>query len=83
LTQQERWTVTEAALTVYKAFGLVDYARIDVRFADGVPYVVDVNEVPELALDTGFCYSALQAGYSYEDVIEKILNIALKREGIQ
>ncbi len=54
------------------------YARVDVRLdADGVPYVIDINPNPDLSPDAGLARQAKVAGWSYEQLIEKIVEEAL------
>ncbi len=79
-TEMER--IDHAVRTVYRAFGLRDYARIDVRYANDTVYVLEVNEVPELVPNDGFCNAVKRMGYSFEDIIERILCYALEREGL-
>jgi D-alanine-D-alanine ligase len=54
---------------------------VDIRFDNGIPYVIDINEIPDLAPDAGFWKSAQAAGMTYPQMVEKILINALKREG--
>ena len=61
--------------------GLRDVGRVDIRFKEGIPYVIDVNELPDLSPDAGFWNSARASGISYPKMIERILTLAMKREG--
>jgi D-alanine-D-alanine ligase len=70
-------TVTRA----YRAMGMRDFGRMDVRLRDGVPYVIDINDLPDLSIGSGFPQNALAAGYEYPQAIEQILDLALRREG--
>ncbi len=59
------------------------YARVDVRLSpSGVPYVIDVNPNPDLSPDAGLARQARSAGWSYEDLISKIIEDALNRHRI-
>jgi D-alanine-D-alanine ligase len=80
LSPEERKSVVDAATRAFRAIGVRDYARADMRFRDGVPYVIEINEVPDLAIDAGFAISAMAAGYKYSDIPERIIKLALKRE---
>jgi D-alanine-D-alanine ligase len=74
------WRIRLAAASAFKAAGIQDYGRVDMRLADGVPYVLEVNEAPDLAPGAGFANAAKTAGYSYPLLVERILQIALQRE---
>ncbi len=67
----------------FRAIGLRDFGRIDIRLKAGIPYVIDINELPDLALDGGFWKSAEQAGMTYTQMIDKIIRLALQREGLE
>jgi D-alanine-D-alanine ligase len=69
------------ASDAYRAVNLRDYGRIDIRYLGDIPYVIEVNEAPDLAKDAGFAKAAAAAGYTYSKMIERILNIALLRYG--
>jgi D-alanine-D-alanine ligase-like ATP-grasp enzyme len=60
---------------------LRDLGRVDIRYMNGIPYVIDINELPDLAPDAGFWNSARATGCTYPQMIERILTCALKREG--
>lgn len=74
--------ITNASRIVYQSLGCRDAARIDFRFdtASGKLYFIEVNPLPHLHPGIGdFCRSAYGAGYSYEELIEKICNYAISR----
>jgi D-alanine-D-alanine ligase len=81
LTPAEAEIVGAAAEGAFRAIGLRDFGRVDIRLRDGIPYVIDVNEIPDLALDAGFWNSARAAGMTYPQMVEKIIKHALQREG--
>jgi D-alanine-D-alanine ligase len=56
------------------------YARVDVRLsADGVPYVIDINPNPDLSLDAGLARQAQVAGWSYDELIGRVMEEGLSR----
>jgi D-alanine-D-alanine ligase len=81
LTKTEEETIKTTAVSAFRAIGLRDFGRVDMRYRDGVPYVIDINELPDLAPDAGFARSAEMAGYPYDQMVDRILNLALHREG--
>jgi D-alanine-D-alanine ligase len=56
------------------------YARVDVRLADdGVPYVIDINPNPDLSDDAGLARQARVAGWSYDELIGRVVEEALSQ----
>ena len=68
-----------------RAWRLMDgrgYARVDVRLTqDGTPYVIDINPNPDLSLDAGLARQAHVAGWSYDELIGKVVESALDGAG--
>ncbi|MHB1427037.1 MAG: D-alanine--D-alanine ligase family protein, partial [Gemmataceae bacterium] len=72
--------VEEAALDVYRTLGCRDVARIDFRLKDGTPYFLEVNPLPGLNPESSdLVILARLAGWSFEQLIESILQAAVKR----
>jgi D-alanine-D-alanine ligase len=72
--------IRRAALGAFRALGLRDYARIDLRVdAEGRPFVIDVNPNCDLAPDAGFPKAAKAAGIEYPDLVHQLLGFALQR----
>ncbi|MBU7013219.1 MAG: ATP-grasp domain-containing protein [Theionarchaea archaeon] len=81
LTPQERETVCQVAMKAYRALLCRDYARVDIRLEDGVPYVLEINTLPGLYVD----YSAIPTmarvrGLPFETLIRRIYLYAMERE---
>jgi D-alanine-D-alanine ligase len=69
-----------ASKRIYRMLSLEGYARIDYRLAeDGKPYFLEANPNPELANYEELASAAAQAGLSYQDLIQRILNLGLRR----
>ncbi len=81
LEPAEETMVKETALLAFRTLGLRDFGRVDIRYRNNIPYVIDVNEIPDLGPNDGFSKSTRAAGYSHEDTIEQILKFGLQREG--
>jgi D-alanine-D-alanine ligase len=81
LNRKETQIVKKAAEGSFRAMGLRDLGRVDMRFKDGIPYVIDINELPDLSPDAGFWNSARATGMTYPHMVERILTHAMKREG--
>jgi D-alanine-D-alanine ligase len=72
--------VEGAALKVYRMLGCRDVARIDFRLKDGTPYFLEVNPLPGLNPESSdLVILARLAGWSYEQLIESILQAAVER----
>ena len=86
LSESEVKIITDTAKKVYRLLGASDYARVDMRLKDGVPYVLELNPNPDIASDvpedTGFTRSAKAHGWEYSYLIQQIIKFALKRWGV-
>jgi D-alanine-D-alanine ligase len=72
--------VREMALAAYKLVGCRDYARVDFRLsAENVPYILEVNPNPDLSDDAGFARAGRAQGYTFDQLIAKIVECALER----
>jgi D-alanine-D-alanine ligase len=61
---------------IYRTLGLSGYARMDFRVRpDGQIYVLEANANPNLEAAEDFAESARAAGVTYEDLLEKIMNL--------
>jgi len=79
--------IQTTAKKVYALIGASDYARVDFRVKDGVPYVLELNPNPDIASDvdedTGFTRSGKAYGWTYETLIQNIIGFAAERWNIQ
>lgn len=69
------------AAKAYKVLGCNGYARIDVRLgSDGTPYFLEINTLPGMQPEySDFPRVAVVGGYTYEELIEKLLVLALDK----
>jgi D-alanine-D-alanine ligase len=81
LNKKDTQNIKKAAVDSFRAIGLRDLGRVDIRYNKGIPFVIDVNELPDLSPDAGFWNSARASGITYPLMVERILTYALKREG--
>ncbi len=81
LAEIEAERVCQTAVAAYRAIGLRDFGRVDIRYRDGIPFIIDVNEIPDLSPESGYPRTAQIAGYTYNAMVEKLLDFALRREG--
>jgi D-alanine-D-alanine ligase len=66
-------------LATYRATGCRDYGRIDLRYRDGLFFVIDVNPNPDINPKTSMTYAAAELGYSYGQMGSRIVNLAAAR----
>ncbi len=76
--------IKEIALKTYKALRCKDWSRIDIRLdANNEPNVIEINPLPGVLPDPAdnscFPKAARAAGLSYEEMINKVLYSAAKR----
>jgi D-alanine-D-alanine ligase len=65
---------------VYRALHLCGYGRIDFRLDEqGRLFFLEANPNPEIARDEEFATAAESVGYSYEALLQRILNLGLRR----
>ncbi|MBN1657028.1 MAG: hypothetical protein JXA93_01435 [Anaerolineae bacterium] len=74
------------AAAVFRVTGCRDVARVDFRLDvhdNNKPYILEVNPLP--GLNPGYsdlCVEAAAAGWTYEQLINEILDLAIERYGI-
>jgi D-alanine-D-alanine ligase len=78
LDEEERRAVTEAALATYRALGCTGFARVDLILGGDGAWVLEANAIPGLTDTSLLPQAAEAAGMSFEDLVERILDLALK-----
>lgn len=75
----------ETAVAAWRALGCVDVGRVDLRLDDfGQPQVLEVNPLPGLTPDySDLCRIAAVAGWGYVDLVNRILETAVVRYGLE
>ena len=72
--------VQAAALGAFKAIGGRDYSRVDVIVRpDGEPVVLEVNTLPGMTETSLLPKAAAAAGFSYPELCQRMVDLALKR----
>ena len=79
LKMRTEMLLRDVALRAYKLLECRDYARVDFRLRDGIPYILEVNANPDISPGAGLARSAREADLSYPQLIARILAIASKR----
>jgi D-alanine-D-alanine ligase len=83
LAPADMQAVERAALAAWRALGCRDVSRIDFRLRGGVPYFLEVNPLPGLSPKSGdLVLLAEQMGIDYADLVARILQAAIERNGL-
>jgi len=78
LSDEQSVAVTEAALAAYRTLGCSGFARVDLILAADGPQVLEANAIPGLTDTSLLPQAAEAAGLSFEQLVERILDLALK-----
>jgi D-alanine-D-alanine ligase len=73
--------VTSVALAAYETLGCSGFSRVDLILAADGPQVLEVNAIPGLTDTSLLPQAAEAAGMSFEQLVEKILDLALAPAG--
>ncbi|MBC8320439.1 MAG: ATP-grasp domain-containing protein [Bacteroidetes bacterium] len=69
----------QICLDCWHLFGLNGYARVDFRVDEnGNPMILEINANPCLSADAGFYAATQEAGYSFSEVINRIIEDSWK-----
>ncbi len=71
--------VQDIAIKCHQLLGLMDYSRVDFIIKEDVPYVLEVNTLPGMTERSLFPLAAKKAGYSYKDLLKKLVELGLKK----
>jgi D-alanine-D-alanine ligase len=75
--------IIDVCKRTYRALYLSGYARIDLRVTkDEEIFVIEANPNPNIGRDDEFAESALHAGIKYDDLIEKVVTLALAQNAL-
>jgi D-alanine-D-alanine ligase len=76
LTEEEEAAVTGAALAAYEALGCTGFSRVDLILEEAGPQVLEVNAIPGLTDTSLLPQAAEAAGMSFEELVDRILQLA-------
>ena len=69
--------LNELSVATFRACQCKDYARVDMRIdASGNPFVLEINSMASLGPGGSFVLAAKNAGYSFESLLSRILDVA-------
>jgi D-alanine-D-alanine ligase len=81
LGAEEAAAVTETALAAYETLGCSGFSRVDLILGADGPQVLEVNAIPGLTDTSLLPQAAEAAGMSFEQMVERILDLALAPAG--
>jgi len=80
LTLEEQKLISGTALKCFNILGLDSYARVDMRYNDHTPYVLEVNQNPSInEAGSGFVHSCENQGLDYTGMVNALLQNAILR----
>jgi D-alanine-D-alanine ligase len=75
--------VRRVATEAFRAVGVRDYGRVDVRLgSSGIPYVVDVNPNCDLSPNAGMARAAAAVGIEFGALVRLLVRYALRRRRV-
>jgi D-alanine-D-alanine ligase len=73
--------ISNTCKRAYRSLNIGGYCRFDIRLTpDGGIYIIEANANPALASDEDFALSAKKAGIPYDNLISRIIRLALNRQ---
>ncbi len=78
-----RGALVQCALAAYRVMGCRDYARVDMRERDGVPYILEINPNPAIAPYNSMAKAAKVCGFEYAQLVERIAKFAQERSRVE
>ncbi|MBN1784937.1 MAG: ATP-grasp domain-containing protein [Candidatus Bathyarchaeota archaeon] len=90
IPQEMKKTLEEASLDIWYALEAKDFARIDFRMnKEGKLFFLEINPLPGMDFDTEendlsfYPYMAMKSGYSYDELVRRLLESACSRYGMK
>jgi len=84
LPDELRARLQKVAVQAYRALRVRDYGRVDLRLTEaGEIYVLEVNANCYLEAKSEFAMAARAAGIEYDDLLERIVELAVERHGVE
>jgi len=80
LSKEKKEEMRQMCIKAFNSLGLNDYTRVDFRMdKDEHLYILELNSMASLGAGGSLFYAAQTAGYTYESLINKILDVAAIR----
>ena len=80
LDKKTKAVIEETAINAYKTLLMRDYARVDIRLKNDIPYVIEINSLPGLKRGhSDICKMVEACDIGYEGLVFSIVKNALNR----
>jgi len=80
LSKEKAEEMKQLCIKAFTSLGLNDYSRVDFRMDKGENlYILELNSMASLGRGGSLFYAAQTAGYTYDSLINKILDVAVMR----
>ncbi|MGY5148303.1 MAG: M20/M25/M40 family metallo-hydrolase [Candidatus Nitrosopumilus sp. bin_7KS] len=80
LSKEKEAEMKQMCIDAFSSLGLNDYTRVDFRMdKDENLYILELNSMASLGTGGSFYHAGKTAGYTYESLVNKILDVAVIR----
>ena len=80
ITEEQTNEIKKICLESFRKLGLNDFCRVDLRMdKDGRVYILELNSMASLGVTGSYVHAAKTSGYTYDSMINKILDTAALR----
>ncbi|QUC65274.1 ATP-grasp domain-containing protein [Nitrosopumilus sp. K4] len=80
LTDDQKKEIKKICLESFRKLGLNDFARVDIRMdEEGKVYILELNSMASLGVTGSYFHAAKAAGYTYDSLVNKILEVGAMR----
>lgn len=80
LSKEKAQEISRESIRAFQALNLHDYARVDIRMdKDENIYILEINSMASLEPQGTYVTAAEKAGYTYESMINRMLDVAADR----
>lgn len=84
LPQETAAYIQKVAVQAYGALNIYDYGRIDIRLDRyNQPHILEMNSMASVNPGSSFVRAAKAAGFTYDQLINKILDVTIKRYALE
>ncbi len=80
LSDEKTQEMKQLCMQAFRCLGLNDYSRVDLRMdQDENLYILELNSMASLGMGGSLYHAAKTTGYTYDSLINKILDVAVMR----